>query len=181
MHKDAADIKGSLINEDVIKDVFHRYFDELCRFLGYYSRDEQLIEDCLQDVFVKLWEDRATINIFHVKAYLYRAARNRIYNAVRNANARLAHREMWFREEMEREYAEECVDMEEFSRYYNEAVQALPDQCRRVYLHCKEARKSHRQVAEDLQLSVKTVENQITIAHRKIRAYIATRIVFPNV
>lgn len=174
MNKDAV-IKEFLISEEVIEEVFHLYFDELCQFLGYYSRDVQLIEDCLQDVFVKLWEDRASINIFHIKTYLYRAARNRIWNAVRNANTRLAHQETWFREEMEREYAEECINMEEFSMFYNEAVETLPEKCRTIYLYCKDAHKSYKQVAEELHLSIKTVENQMGIAYKKIRTHIIAR------
>ena len=174
MNKNAI-VNELLISEDVIEEIFHLYFDELSQFLGYYSRDVQLIEDCLQDVFVKLWEDRANINIFHIKTYLYKAARNRVWNALRNAQNRLAHQEIWFKEEMAREYAEECVNMEEFAMYYNEAVETLPEKCRMVYRYCKDARKTYKQVADELQLSVKTVENQMSIAYKKIRTHIIAR------
>ncbi|MDM1294765.1 sigma-70 family RNA polymerase sigma factor [Sphingobacterium sp. N143] len=132
-----------LINEEALEEVFHHYFDELCRFLGYYTRDVQLIEDCLQDVFVKLWEDRDQIHIFHVKTYLYRAARNRVLNALRNEGTRTAHLERWFKEEMNRQEAEECINREEFSHIYREAIGRLPEKCKIVYYSCKEQQKTY--------------------------------------
>ncbi len=164
-----------LINEEALEQVFHHYFDELCHFLGYYTRDVQLVEDCLQDVFVKLWEDRDRIHIFHVKTYLYKAARNRMLNALRNESTRVAHLERWFKEEMIRQEAEECINKEEFTHIYLEAVTALPERCKIIYQACKEQQKSYQQVAEELQLSVKTVENQMSIAYKKIRVHVLER------
>ncbi|MGE8243006.1 RNA polymerase sigma-70 factor [Sphingobacterium detergens] len=173
---------GLLINEEALEEVFHHYFDELCHFLGYYTRDVQLVEDCLQDVFVKLWEDRDQIHIFHVKTYLYRAARNRVLNALRNESARTAHLERWFKEEMTRQEAEECINMEEFSLVYQEAIGKLPEKCKIVYQYCKEEQKTYQQAAQELQISIKTVENQMSIASKKIRAHILERyqILYPD-
>jgi len=164
-----------IINEDSLEEVFHLYFDELCTFLGYYSKDTQLIEDCLQDIFLKLWEDRARVNIFHMKTYLYQAARNRVLNSLRNQLNRSAGLEKWFQEEMVRQHTEECVNREEFSIFYAEAIDALPDKCRQIYQYCKGAKKSYKDVAAELQVSVKTVENQMGIASKKIRSYILNR------
>lgn len=171
-----------LINEEALKEVFHHYFDELCRFLGYYTRDIQLIEDCLQDVFVKLWEDRGQIHIFHVKTYLYRASRNRVLNALRNENTRSAHLERWFKEEMLRQEAEECVNMEEFASVYYEAIDKLPEKCKLIYQYCREKKKSYQQVSQELEISIKTVENQMSIALKKIRGHILERyqVLYPD-
>lgn len=165
-------LKEFFLNEELVEEVFNLYFDDLCRFLGYYTRDTDLIEDCLQDIFVKLWEDRATLSIFHIKTYLYKSSRNQMLNALRAQNNRLIRHEQWAQEEMQRIYAQECVDMEEFTVFYNEAVEALPEKCRVIYQCCKDAKKSYKQVAEELEISVKTIENQMSIAYKKIRSHI---------
>ena len=171
-----------LINDEALKEVFHHYFDELCQFLGYYTRDIQLIEDCLQDVFVKLWEEREQIHIFHAKTYLYRASRNRVLNALRNESTRSAHLERWFKEEMTRQEAEECVNIEEFTSVYQEAIERLPEKCKLIYQYCKEMQKSYQQVSQELDISIKTVENQMSIALKKIRAHILARyqVLYPD-
>lgn len=168
-------LKEFFLNEELVEEIFHLYFDDLCRFLGYYTRDTGLIEDCLQDIFVTLWEERASLSIFHIKTYLYKSSRNRMLNALRAQNSRLIRQDIWAREEMENAYAQECVNMEEFTLFYNEAVEALPEKCRIIYRYCKDAQKSHKQVAEELQISVKTIENQMSIAYRKIRSYMLHR------
>ena len=168
-------LKSLVISEEVVEELFNLHFADLCRFLGYYSRDIQLVEDCLQDVFIKLWEDRAKINIFHIKTYLYRAARNRILNALRNSKTRGNHEELWFTEEMDKAYAREVVDYEQFSLLYDEAVSSLPDRCRLIFQSCKDNKKTYKQVADELNLSVKTVENQMSIAYKKITNHIIER------
>lgn len=165
-------LNALVISEAVLEDIFNLHFADLCRFLGYYTRDSQLVEDCLQDVFVKLWEDRTKVNIFHIKTYLYRAARNRVLNALRNSKTRENHQELWFSEHMENEYAREVVDYEQFTQLYDEAVLILPERCRLIYQSCKDSKKTHKQVAEELNVSVKTVESQMTIAYRKITSHI---------
>ncbi|MBL1408402.1 sigma factor [Sphingobacterium faecale] len=79
--------------------------DDSCRFLGYYTRDTGLIEDCLQDIFVKLWKDRTSLNIFHIKTYLYKSLRNRTLNILRAQNNRLIREEVWITEELNPAYA----------------------------------------------------------------------------
>lgn len=165
-------LKEFFLNEELVEEVFQLYFDDLCRFLGYYTRDTGLIEDCLQDIFVKLWEDRTSLSIFHIKTYLYKSSRNRMLNVLRAQSSRLLREEVWATEEMNRAYAQECVNMEEFTLFYNEAVDALPEKCRIIYQYCKDAQKSYKQVAEELQLSVKTIENQMSIAYKKIRSHV---------
>ena len=46
-----------IINESTFKDAYNDYFEIICRFLNYYTRDYQVIEEMVQDVFVCLWED----------------------------------------------------------------------------------------------------------------------------
>ena len=73
-----------IINERTFKDAYNDYFEIICRFLNYYTRDYQVIEEVVQDVFVCLWEDYEGKEIQYIKTFLYNSARNRMLNYLRD-------------------------------------------------------------------------------------------------
>lgn len=160
------------INDADIEKIYHQYFDDICTFLNYYTHDRQLIEDTIQDIFVRLWEEKNSINIFYIKSYLYKAARNRILNHLRDEKNRSQLAEEWAVSEIEKLNARECVNMAEFSKQYRQAVSVLPEKCRKIFLMSRESDKTYRDIAEELEISSKTVEAQMSIALKKIKEYI---------
>ena len=61
--------------------IYEKYFNGLYNYGGKFSRDTEFVEDCIQDLFVKLWQNRETINETQsVKNYLYKSLRNTIYS-----------------------------------------------------------------------------------------------------
>jgi RNA polymerase sigma-70 factor (ECF subfamily) len=165
------DHKKFIIDESALKEVFETYFDEVCTFLNYYTHNKQLIEDIIQDIFIRLWEERETINIFFIKTYLYSSARNRILNHLRNELNRSVLLEEWANREIEKQSTEDCVNMEEFSLIYRQAVNELPEKCREIYTLSREYNKTYKEIAESKNLSIKTIEAQMSIAIKKIKEY----------
>jgi len=144
-------------------------FEPLCRFLAYYTADRIMIEEVVQDVFIKLWEERNTLRIESVKTYLYKSARNRMLNYIRDEKRRNLLLEQWVKHEMEQKQGKECFDIDEFSQRVQNAIDALPDKCRTIFNLSKTEKLTYKQIAEHLNISVKTVESQMGIALRKIR------------
>ena len=167
--KGASEHKKVVINEATLKELFNVYFDDVCTFLNYYTHDTQLIEDIIQDIFIKLWEERDAVDIFFVKTYLYNAARNRVLNHLRNEQNRTLLLEDWASQEIERQRAEDCVNMEEFSSIYQQAISSLPEKCREIFTLSREYNKTYKDIATEKNLSVKTVETQMSIAIKRIR------------
>ncbi len=161
-----------VITEETIELLFHQHFEAVCTFLSYYTHDQDLIEDISQDIFIKLWEDRDTVNIFFIKTYLYTAARNRMLNYLRNEHNRSVLAEKWALSELEKQKASDCVNMDEFYSVYEKAVDTLPAVCRDIFNMSKRGHKTYREIAFEKGLSVKTVEAQMSIALKKIRSYI---------
>ena len=162
------------ITRFTFRQLYERRFDTLCRFLAYYTNDHMLIEEVVQDVFVKLWEDRAVLQIKSIDAFLYTSARNRMLNALRDEKRHNALLEQWVQHEIEKKQGEECFDMDEFSQRAQCAVETLPDKCRKIFDLSKKENLTYKQIAERLAISVKTVETQMGIALRKIRAQLST-------
>ncbi len=164
--------KGIIIDESTLKELFNVYSDNLCTFLNYYTHDKQLIEDIIQDVFISLWEERDTINIFYIKTYLYNAARNKVLNSLRDEQNRSLLLERWASRELEKQKARDCINMEEFSSVYQQAINSLPEKCREIFTLSREQNKTYKEIAGEKDLSVKTVEAQMSIAIKKVREYI---------
>ena len=151
---------------------FDKYYRELCNFVNIYLKDEMLAEEVVQDIFVYFWENKQKIKIHSsVKAYLFGASKYKSLNVLRSQKDNL----VWFEAiETSENYIDEIPmeqfsGIEEFRKILNDAILQLPEKCREIFLLSKKQELSNKQVAEQLGISVKTVENQMTIALKKLR------------
>lgn len=154
--------------------IYDLYFEPVCVFLTYYTRDMEAIEDVVQDVFVSLWENKEYLEIRYLKTYLYNAARNRMLNYLRNTENRVVLLTEWMKEKETTETSPDCYDLEEFSVVLKKAVDQLPERCREIFILNKEHKLTYQQIADQYHISVKTVESQISIALKRIRKYVAS-------
>lgn len=162
-----------IINESTFKDAYNDYFEIICRFLNYYTRDCQVIEEVVQDVFVNLWEDYEGKDVQYIKTFLYNSARNRMLNYLRDEENHNVLLEKWARIELEKNESIDCVDRELFYQLLQAAVESLPEKCREIFILSREEQLSYKEIAQVKDISVKTVENQMGIALKKIREYLA--------
>lgn len=163
-----------IINENTFKEVYNNHFEIVCRFLNYYTRDYQAIEEVVQDVFVNLWVDYQGKEIQFIKTFLYNSARNRMLNYLRDKENRYMLLEKWARIELEKSEATDCVDREVFYKLLQAAVESLPEKCKEIFILSREEQLSYKEIAEVKEISVKTVENQMGIALKKIREYLSS-------
>lgn len=170
MHRQATLMK---INSKNFREIYDAYFEPVCRFLNYYTRDVSVVEEVVQDVFVKLWEERETLEIQYIKTYIYNAARNKILNELRDVKNRNVLLENWAKREFENQQAEDCVDMNEFLQLLQAAVETLPENCKEIYKMSREQSMSYKDIAATRDISVKTVEAQMGIALKRIREKMA--------
>ena len=82
--------------------------------------------------------------------------------------------EKWARIELEKSEAADCVDRELFYRLLQAAVESLPEKCKEIFILSREEQLSYKEIAQVKEISVKTVENQMGIALKKIRQYLTT-------
>lgn len=121
-------------------------------------------------MFAYVWEHRAELEIrLSLKAYLFQMARNRSLNLLRDRKQEAS------LEELAVEPVDEAgvsMEMEELHRLIEEAICALPDRCREVFLKSRREELSNAEIAVEMDISVKTVEAQITKALKLIRKHL---------
>lgn len=150
------------------------YYDQLCHFLNFYTQDITIIEDVLQEVYLKLWENRDEIEIQYIKTYLFHAAKNRVLNHLRDEQNRHYLLENWFNQQQQEKQGKECYDLEQFTTLLYKAIEQLPEKCREIFLLSRQEKLTYKQIAEKLDISVKTVEAQMGIALKRIRETLST-------
>ncbi len=155
-----------------LKVLFMRYYDPLVRFCTPILKDEERARDLVQDTFFQVWEKREKIEISSsIKAYLYTAVRNRALNTLKR-EARM----QWSGDHTELEPLQEGQDgsydrmrEKDLNTRLQYALSRLPAKCRQVFELSRFEHLSNREVAETLEISVKTVENQMTKALQIMR------------
>lgn len=159
-----------IIDEQSFRYYYDLYFNDLCKSLNYYTRNLEVIEDTVQDVFVSLWENRTNVDISYIQTYLFTSVRNRMFNVIRDNRNRIMPLEPYHAEAITID-TNESFD-EELFQTTEEAINSLPGKCKEIFLLNKQSNLTYKQIAEAKHISVKTVENQIGIALKKIRSYV---------
>lgn len=160
---------------DSFKYFFDRYYDDLCNFVNIYLHDQSLAEEIVQDIFVYFWENREKLQITtSVKSFLFSASKFKSLNLLRDTKTKKRIVEKigktipLITSEEESSY----IDSGEFKKILDAAVDQLAPKCREIFLLSKFEDLSNKEIAEKLCISVKTVENQMTIALKKLREYL---------
>jgi len=151
--------------------LFRKYYKQLVRFAMGYLHDGEAAEEIVQDVFVRIWENASQINIeTSVLAYLYSSVRNQALNLIKHESVKKRYEQ---EQAMEAKNSttefEEKVNIGFFRKILAKAVGELPEKCREIFEMAKFEGLTYDEIAEYLQVSEKTVENQMGIALKKLR------------
>lgn len=151
--------------------LFKKFYKELHRFAFTYVRDSSIAEEMSQEVFLYMWEKRKKIEIqTTLKTYLYSAVKNKCLNYIKLELPK--QQSMADISEVMLSVSHEKKDEgenEKLKRYIQNAVDALPKKCRRIFLLSRNAGMTYEEIADELDISKKTVENQMGIALKKLR------------
>ncbi|MDL2281510.1 RNA polymerase sigma-70 factor [Parabacteroides sp. OttesenSCG-928-G06] len=151
--------------------VYVIYYSRMLRFAREYLMQEEDAENVVQDIFLFLWEKRDVLDIkVSLTAYLFTLVRNRCLDFLRHQSVK---------EEFSKDYEMKRMALEQFNHSFTsdedietiiqEAICKLPERCREVFIKSRIEGKKYKEIAEELNISVNTVENQISIALRKLR------------
>jgi len=153
---------------DAFEQIYNRYWSKLYVAAYKILRDRQASQDAVQEVLVKLWLKRKENDIVNLNSYLHNAVRFQVFNQIRNGKVRTA----LFEEIAELSVvndAEHRLLSIDFNRKLEGSIIQLPEKCRKIFLLSRMEQLSTKEIAQRLALSPKTVENQLTIALRRVR------------
>lgn len=164
--------------EQAFREMFEAYYPNLCGFAADYVNSVDQARDIVQDVFLKIWNQREEWTIrTSLKSYLYQSVRNRALNELRRANTRgeiedyLEHTSAG----SNRRTADDTFRMKELSEDVEKAIAELPDRRRMAFLLHRRHGFTYKEIARIMEISPKTVENQIGRALKSLRDQLADK------
>lgn len=157
-------------NQQAFVVLYDKYWSEMysCAFQIFPHRE--VCEDLIHDVFISLWNKREALNIQSVRDYLYISIRNRVFNIIRSRKLEV-NAEIDDCEISSGINADQPVLTKEIHALFEEGMLGLPERCRQILIMSRKQHLSNREIAQIMNISTKTVENQINIALKRIRVH----------
>ena len=158
-------------DEKAFKELFDRYAFRLTGFANSFLNNYELAEEVVSDVFVKIWTQRDLLErIENFKAYLFKATRNTALNYIDQEKRQKAERLEDLNVDLVIDYInpETSLIDSELREAIQNAIDSLPPKCKLIYNLAKVEKMKYKEIAVLLQVSVKTIDNQIAIAIKKI-------------
>ncbi|NWJ52480.1 MAG: RNA polymerase sigma-70 factor [Bacteroidetes bacterium] len=154
--------------------LFHRYYNDLCRYLIIFLKDENVAKNIVQDLFLYLWENHVNIDFKKsLESYLYQACRFNALLYIRNENRHeKSHEKIRNTSTEESSDVSSELEVKELNRIINEAIDLLPDRCRQIFNLSRSRGLSYHEIATQLEISVSAVDNQVNIAIKRIKRHI---------
>ena len=144
--------------------LFEKYASKIYHFSLSYLANEADSEELVQDVFLKLWEKRAALDeTQNIKAYVFKIAINSIYDFIRRKNIKNAFND-FVKNRAETNTSNntwETVVLNELQLLLDELISKMPEQRRKIFHLSKINGLTNDEIAEKLNLSKRTVENQL--------------------
>jgi len=157
--------------------VFDKYYNPLCNYALTFTKNADSSEDIVQELFVKIWEDRRDLlNDETIRYYLFTATRNNCITWLRGRKNAVI---LEWNEQDHGSVTDpgaisgyrDC-DRETDPALLKEAIDRLPPKCREVFLLSRFSKMSYKDIAASLGISTKTVENQLSKALRMLRSFL---------
>jgi RNA polymerase sigma-70 factor, ECF subfamily len=162
-------------DEAAFEQVFKTHFKGLHAYACTLLKDEMDAEETVQQVFLKLWERSGSSNIQgSVAAYLYRAVHNQCLNVIKHRKIETNH-QLYVAYSMKHQSGNDTgkIMTKELENRFLSALNELPEQCRTVFQLSRFEDMKYREIADTLNISVKTVENQMGKALKILRVKLA--------
>ena len=161
----------SINRKDIFERLFSDYYGILVCYAQKYTKREDIAEDIVQDVFASLWEEnRIFPSQANFRSFLYISIRNAAFDYLRHQNV-----ESRYIEEAltaNRFLSDDSFQKEEVFRLLFKQIDLLPERCREVLIRIREEKQSYAQVAEELDISIKTVDAQLQKAVTRLKEMI---------
>ncbi len=157
------------------EQMFRTYYEPLCRYANTLLKDSDEAEEVTQGLFLSIWEKREDLEItLSLKAYLYRAVHNHCLNRIKHFGVRETHRaySLHFQTDSH-DSVTEAIYGSELEKRIERAVSKLPEQCQVVFRMSRFEELKYQEIADQLGLSIKTIENQIGKALKIMRKELA--------
>lgn len=156
------------------EEIFREYFEVLCNYVNRYINNWENSREIIQNTFMKIWANREKIEINNtVKNYLYKSSKNTMIDFIRKnkQTVELTGEALSF---AEKEDNESALDQELIKQSIIEGLETLKPKNRKIFELSKFEGLTHKEIASHLEISERSVEDNIARAFKILKAYLET-------
>ena len=158
-------------SQSAFREFYDMTYDRLFRIAYYYTHHEEWSQEIVLDVFMKLWEHRKQLlDITNIEDYCFILVKNASLNYIEKEERRPTLSAEVLQEPADQDVSpEDTLISEELFARYVKALDRLPERCREVFILIREEKQTYAQVAEKLDISIKTVDAQLQKATSRLK------------
>ncbi|KAA9349421.1 RNA polymerase sigma-70 factor [Larkinella humicola] len=169
---------GDNDDERAFAELYNRYFRSLFNYAYSKVNDQFIAQEIIQELFVSVWQQRDRPPVQCTRSFLFSCVKNRVISYYRKELTRRYHYNRW---ETQTDDSNALTDQQiltsDLQHQYEKGLHQLPPKCREVFLLSRKG-LSNREIALQLTISEKTVEQHITKALRVLKAYLKEHFVY---
>lgn len=159
-------------DQEAFAELFKRHWRKVHAMVSVRIRLQDAAQEIVQELFISLWEKRATLSIGHLPSYLSSAVKNRVLNYIDSQTIRTRHWENYTRLTSEEDnVTQKDVELNELMEAIESGIEHLPEKSKRVYLLNQEGR-SIKEISNLLHVSEKAIEYHLTQSTKKLRFHL---------
>ncbi|WP_299671845.1 RNA polymerase sigma factor [uncultured Polaribacter sp.] len=164
-------------NKAAYRAIYLYAYERLCIYVLNFTTDRNIAEDVVQETFLKLWDKRSSLRIEgSLKGYLYKLAYHEYINLYRKKVKMHQELETFRLESLSELLEDNDALFQERLEKVQTAIETLPPRCKEIFVMNKQNNMRYKEIAAQLGISVKTVENQIGKALKRIRKEVQTQL-----
>jgi RNA polymerase sigma-70 factor (ECF subfamily) len=157
--------------EKAFELIYQNYYETFCRIAYKIVVDKDAAEDVVQEVLLEFWNKKEQIEITSsIQGYLRRSVYYRSLNHIKQKSKFTEDENALLNHENDDESIEEKMYASEMQEKIDKVIESLPEKCRYAFALSRYEQKTYNEIAEIMEISVKTVENQISKALRILRS-----------
>lgn len=158
-----------------LKMIYDNYYSYVCSVVYKMVNDSVIAEDIAQEVFFEIWKKRDQIELsVAFRPYVRRAAVNRTLNYLRGKKVMFEEEDSALEISTDPHTTLDHMEASEMQSVINRSIEGLPEKCRIIFALSRFENMSYREISEQLSISRKTVENQISKAIKILRKAVST-------
>lgn len=163
-------LKIKIGDEHAFQMIFRKYYSAMCAFAYQFLKNNELAEETVQDMFVKIWEKRETLNIdTSIKHYFFRSIRNHCLNQIQHEKIKQRYADKVIETSHNEINPEQFYIEVDLLQRIEKSINSMPPRRQEIFRLSREKGLKYKEIADTLQISVKTVEAQMGLALKYLR------------
>lgn len=164
-------------NKEAFKVLFELYYGKLLYFAQSYISNKEDAEEVIQDVFVKVWKKRKKITT-NINGYLFKTTKNTCLDYLRSKKSKLSTTENMVQLEALINFHAlsdnnaSSIIRKELEQKIRTGIELLPEKCRQVFVKSRIDGLKNKEISDELDISIRTVENQMSKAIKHMRVHL---------